>query len=234
MKKYLTFRKFDNPDEANAVLELLSSNNIPGRIEEERALLDTNLIGQQFDLPYCLKISPDNFTAAEELLRNSTDLSVAEPDKDYYLLTFSDEELMEVIDKKDEWGNYDYALALKLLRERGITLTAEDIERAHAQRVQALAKPDNGSSLWTVAGYFIAAIGGLLGLFIGIFLMTAKKTLPDGSRVHAYSGNARMHGRFITGVAVVAMVCWVFYAVYFQRLPPGVGSIFGALAMLKL
>ncbi len=38
-------------------------------------------------------------------------------DPDYYLLSFSDRELLDVVNQPDKWGHFDRALAKKLLLE---------------------------------------------------------------------------------------------------------------------
>lgn len=223
MHQYLTFRKFATQEEACAVQELLVENDIPCVLEADPVLLDSNLIGQNFDLPYRLKIPSNCFRAAEALLWQPINLQ--ETESDYYLLSFSDEELMEVIEKRDEWGSYDYALALQLLEQRGITLTTGDLERIDQQRLKVLATPDKGSNIWTAIGYLSALIGGMLGLFIGIFLFTAKKTLPDGTRVYAFSPQTRQHGKYIMTLGFIAIPSWICYVVCFGGTVPWLGSL---------
>lgn len=229
MSEFLFFRSYESLEEAIAVQNILNKNNIPNVMSEERALLDSNMIGQQFDLPYRVKILSEHFIIAEDILRQSLDINAVEVEADYYLLGFSNEELIEIIEKKDEWGTYDYALALKLLEERGITFTPADLELFHKKRMAALSVPEDGVNIWTVIGYCSAAIGGLLGTFIGFVMMRARKTLPDGSRVYIYNNNSRRHGKYIAILGVVAMVLWTAYSVMFDKMPPSLGSIFGIL-----
>lgn len=213
MKHYLTFRKYDNRDEAQAVLDLLATHRIPGIISEEHQMLDRNLIGQQFELPYVVKIAPDQFTAAEDALLQAVDVNAITPEADYYLLSFSDEELLDLVKKKDEWGNYDYALALQLLKERGIDISVQDVRMLQQERVQTLGKQHHDSLVWMIVGYLSAFAGGMLGLFIGLFMANFKKTLPDGSRMHAFSPQSRRHGVLMSIIAVVAFVGWIWYGV---------------------
>jgi len=230
MYEYLTFRKFATQDEACAVQELLVENDIPCVLEADPVLLPPTFIGQNFDLPYRLKIPSNCFRAADALLWQPVSVHTHETESDYYLLSFSDEELMEVIEKRDEWGTYDYALALQLLQARGMSLTTSDLERINQERFTTLATPDNGSTIWTVIGYLSALLGGMLGLFIGIFLFTAKKTLPDGSRMYAYSQHTRQHGKYIMLLGFISIPSWICYAVYFNGIPPGLGTIFGLMS----
>jgi len=61
--------------------------------------------------------------------------------------------------------------------------------------------------VWIIVGYFLAVIGGLLGIIIGYLLMSSKKTLPNGVRVYSYNDNDRKHGKviFIIGIIVIVI-----------------------------
>jgi hypothetical protein len=232
MSDFLFFRSYENIDEATAVLNILNRNNIPNVLSEERALLDSNIIGQQFDLPYRVKLPAEHFDHAEDALRQSLDINAVEIEDDYYLLTFSNEELTEIVRKKDEWGDYDYALALKLLEERGVTFTTADFESFRRKRIEYLSVPENGVNIWTLVGYLSSAIGGALGLFIGFVLIRAKRTLPDGSRVYVYNNNTRTHGIFIAILGIASIILWTVYASQAGIAPPGLSNIFSMLMML--
>jgi len=215
MSKFLTFRKLESLEEARAIQQLLTSHNIANELEEERALLGAPLIGQQFEFPYRVKIPADAFNMAEKLVRESVDLNLHSIEKDYYLFSFSNEELMEVLEKKDEWGNYDYALAQHILGERGIKITQADLQELDKQRIQSLAEPQNGDSIWTLIGYLSAFLGGLMGLFIGILMLRTKKTLPDGSQVYTFGSIARKHGKYILVTGILAISFWIVSVVFF-------------------
>jgi len=214
MPEFLIFRRLESKHEATAIQKILTKKNVPSVLSEERSLLDTNIIGQQFDPPFCVKIPAEHFPEAENAIRQAIDISTIEVEDDYYLLAFSNAELIEVVEKRDEWGNYDYALALQLLEERGNKLSDDDIERLNSKRVATLAIPENGLDMWAVIGYLSAALGGVGGILIGYFLMTLKKTLPDGTRVHTYSSQTQQHGLYIMLIGVISTALWnIFYFV---------------------
>ncbi len=233
MSQYLTFRKLESQEEAQAIQQLLNTHNIPSKLEINSALLDANLLGQQFDPAYWIKIPADAFRTAETLVRESIDIKLHEVEENYYLLSFSNEELMEVIEKKDEWGNYDYALALHLLKTKGIELTDTDLVRIDQQRIKALAKPDNGNNLWIFVGYLSAAFLGALGLFIGFFMLRTKKTLPDGSRVYAFSDRARSHGKYILLTGCATVLLWLLPSLLLGLALPVYALLFGVLSLAQ-
>ncbi len=130
-------------------------------------------------------------------------------DKDYYLFEFTDEELMEIVSKPDEWGHFDYQLAQKFLRESGKEIKPEVAALLKAQRLNELAKSETVHKYWIYLGYVSALLGGLIGIFIGWTLAYYKKTLPDGQRVFAYREDVRNHGARILLIASISLVAWV-------------------------
>ena len=100
---------------------------------------------------------------------------------DYYLLAFTDAELLEILSKPDEWGHFDYVLAKKLLVDRGYNITDALTQELKAQRLNGLAQYED--PIMAGRGSPIG-LGGLISSYI---VATHKKTLPDGRQVHAYS-----------------------------------------------
>jgi hypothetical protein len=66
-----------------------------------------------------LMLRPEDFTRARTVLEQYYDTLVENTDPDYYLLQFTDVELLELVSKPEEWGIFDHALARKMLKERG-------------------------------------------------------------------------------------------------------------------
>lgn len=216
MSEFLIFRRLESKQEAAAIQKILTRKNIPNVFAEERPLLDTNIIGQRFEPPFYVKVPEEHFPAAEEALIQAIDISDIEVEEDYYLLSFSIAELKEVIEKKDEWGNYDYALALQLLEKRGHKLSKEDIRHLQSKRVATLAVPEVGADTLIIAGYFSVIMGGALGVLTGYFLMTQKKILPDGSKVYSYDSRSRQHGRYIMITGVISCTLWNIFYIFFD------------------
>ena len=234
MSKFLTFRKLESLEEAQAMQQLLTSHNIANELEEERALLDSPIIGQQFEFPYRVKIPADAFNMAETLIRESIDLNLHGIEKDYYLFSFSNEELMDVLKKKDEWGNYDYALARHLLSERGIEITQADLQEFDKQRIKALAEPEGADNLWTLIGYLSVVLGGLMALFFGILMLKTKKTLPDGSQVYTFGELARKHGKYILITGIAAVSFWIVSVVFFGMTVSKLLLLLGVLSFVNV
>jgi hypothetical protein len=206
---YLTFQKFNDPALAEAIAEQLHAGGIDSRVENENALLDATLIGNDLGSTIHLKISPDDFAKANTVLENYYRQQIEATEPDYYLLSFTDEELMDIVRKPDEWGHFDHALAKKLLLDRGHKVTAAELEQFHQQRLTELKKPDISHPILIFLGYLTAIAGGLFGFVLGAVLVTSKKILPDGQRVFMYPLSERRHGRRILIISVISIILWV-------------------------
>ena len=209
MKKddFSIFRKFTNPDHAYDIRELLTANGIETVIGDNASSLDNSFGGNHAQDEIEIRIDAADFEKAEALLAENARQSLNDVPKDYYLFEFTDDELYEVLVKQDEWNEFDYLLAQKILEDRGKPADDDLLTRLRKERLESLAKPDKDQKGWIIAGYIFAVLGGFLGLIVGYFLWTSKKTLPNGARVPTYSENNRKHGKhiFITSLIFVPL-----------------------------
>ena len=207
------FQKFNSESQAIDFGSLLNENKIEFLIENISINFDPILSNNEFGKEYCVKIKKDDFEKANEILREKAKTEINEVRDDYYLLSFSDEELIDVIEKSDEWNKFDVELAQKLLKERGNEITNEQINELKKQRIVELSKPEKGQNIYIIIGYVCAILGGLLGIFIGWHLLTYKKTLPNGNRIYAYSKNDRKQGNRILILGAVFILFWILYGI---------------------
>jgi len=212
-EEFVTFEKFNNESLAVDFGSLLNKNKVDFLIENISINFDPILSNNEFGKEYCVKIKKDDFEKANDILREKAKKEINEIQDDYYLLSFSNEELIDVIEKIDEWNKFDVELALKLLNERGNEITTEQINELRKQRIIELSKPEEGQNIYIIIGYISALLGGLLGVFIGWHLLTYKKTLPNGNRIYAYSEKDRKHGNRILILGAVFIVVWILYRI---------------------
>ena len=212
-EEFLMFQKFNSESQAIDFGSLLNENKIEFLIENISINFDPILSNNEFGKEYCVKIKKDDFEKANEILREKAKTEINEVRDDYYLLSFSDEELIDVIEKSDEWNKFDVELAQKLLKERGNEITNEQINELKKQRIVELSKPEKGQYIYIIIGYVCAILGGLLGIFIGWHLLTYKKTLPNGNRIYAYSKNDRKQGNRILILGAVFILFWILYGI---------------------
>jgi len=223
--EFITYQKFNDPALADELAEHLDRHNIDYQIEEESLTFNiTFLPNDALQKEYAVKIKSKDFETVNRLLKDDEIKNIEDVDKSYYLFTFTDDELMEVITKADEWSAFDVVLARKLLGERGRDISEATILAINQNRITELKNPEPTQRLWVIIGYVIALSGLILpffvfiiGLFIGGHLAWHKKTLPDGERVMAYNENDRKHGKRIFYLSIITFALQVIYGiVYFE------------------
>jgi len=206
---YQTFQKFNDPQLAQTIAGQLSELGIPSGIVDENPNFNPSFVTNVVEPTIHLKLRSGDFDRAHEALEKYYRQHVHDVDPDYYLLSFSNEELKDIIAKPDEWGHFDYALAKQLLAERGQAITHDEAEDIRQQRIRELSRPERTHMGWIILGYFCAILGGLFGLIIGYTFAYTKKTLPDGRTVPVYPHWARNHGRRIFFLSIAATLVWV-------------------------
>lgn len=207
--KFETFLSFNNEDLALAAAEKLKESNINFVVEKSRQLLDSSIVGNILDLNIHIRLRPTDFLKAHKALEDYYKTQLDNVDSDYYLLSFSDFELKEILAKPDEWGYFDYQLAQKLLKERGHQVDDEMLDKLKEDRNRLLAQPDKASRILIFFGYCFIPFGLLVAFFIGRHLFYSKRTLPSGDTVFSYREKDRRHGNrimVITGILMMISV----------------------------
>ena len=213
---FITYKKFNNKSSADKFGNLLEKEKINYTIENNSISFDVSFSNNSnFGSEFCVKINKSDFEKVDEILLKKSEEDIERIPRDYYLLSFSDEELIDVIAKSDEWSTFDVALSKKLLKEKGKEVTPADIAAIKNKRLQELAKPEKSQKTYIIAGYVFALLGGWLSLFIGWHLLSYKKTLPNGDKVYAYSENDRRQGNRIFYLGILFSALWTAY--YFLK-----------------
>ena len=202
-ENYSIFRKFSTLEQATELKNLLNEKGIESILADNIPPLDVTFSGSTLNNQFEIRIKQSDFKKAEEILEENAEELIDQIDKDYYLFEFTDEELYEVLLKSDEWNAFDYTLAQKILKQRGKSVDKDLLNTLKNQRLKDLAKPEGNQKPWIIGGYVFSILGGFLGLIIGYFLWTSKKTLPNGQRVYSYSENDRKHGKYIFYIGLI-------------------------------
>ena len=164
-EKFITFEKFSHKNSANELIKLIEEKNIEYFLESNSLSFDSTFANNDFGTEYCLKIKKEDFNKVNEILLEKSEKEINEIEKDYYLFTLSDDELIEVISKSDEWNAFDVSLAKKLLKEKGVDISNKRIEKIKEQRILELAKPEKNHLGFLIFGYISALFGGLWAFF---------------------------------------------------------------------
>lgn len=208
-EEFITFERFNDQNSAKEVGDLFAEQNIEFVLVDNSLSFDPTFANNGFGKEYCIKLKKSDFEKANKILADKSENQINEIDEDHYLLSFTDDELIEVITKSDEWNKFDISLAKKLLKVKGKEITPEKIEEIKGQRIIKLSQPEEGQKGYIILGYITAFLGGLLGIFIGWHLLTYKKTLPNGNRIYAYSDNDRKQGNRILTIGYIFLAFWL-------------------------
>lgn len=215
----ITYRKFNDLALTEPLIDILQKHDIEYELIDSPILYSASLaFNEELSKEYDVKIKPKDFVRVNELILEDEVQHVDDVDSDYYLFAFSDNELMDVLKNYDEWSAFDCVLARKLLGERGVTIDDTELKKIEEQRFDALKQPETSQRLWVVIGYMAAFLGGVLGIFIGWYLSTGKKTLSNGERVYVYIDTDRKHGNRIFFLSVVIFVIALGFRFY-QAVP---------------
>ncbi|TFF40108.1 hypothetical protein [Mucilaginibacter psychrotolerans] len=208
--EFATFQTFNDPTLADALVEVLEKHEINYHLQQVTTSANPLMaLNNELDKEYIIKISPEDFTRANQILAEEQSVDLDAVESDHYLFAFSNDELLDLLAKREEWSAYDYQLAQKILSDRGVELSAEKLSQMEQERISELKQPEPPQTTWIILGYICAVLGGLFGLLIGWHLMGHKRTLPNGETVYAYTNKDREHGRVIFYLAIVGFIAAV-------------------------
>lgn len=209
--EFVTFQTFSDRNSAMELIYLLEENQIPFVLDEFFPFHNPLFSSEKEAIKeFHVQLQKESFPKVQQLLLNINREELESVASDYYLFAFSDQELLDIIEKSYEWSAFDYLLALKLLQERGVKIDIDQIVKIKEEKLEELAKPEKDQDFLIYRGYIFAFLGGLLGVFFGIHLMTSKKTLPNGDRVYSHSESNRNHGMLITIIGIIIFVIFFF------------------------
>lgn len=204
-----TYRKFIYKDDALELIKILEVNHIDYELADNSSRLDSSFGADVNNQEFELKIQKEDFNKVEELEEKLVENDVQNVERDYYLFEYSDEELIEIILKKEEWSKFDYLLAQKILKERGKEISPEVLTVISKQRLEELSKEAEVPKLWFYLGYFFAFIGGFLGIIIGYTIMSYKRNLSNGESAYVYKEEDRKQGRNILICSIIGVIFWI-------------------------
>lgn len=217
--EFAFYREFHALEQAQYYIPLLEENDILYKLETPSELLiDKAIVGEKLMPQVILKILPRDFSRVNRLIEDRIE---KEPiPTEHYLLAFTDLELFDILEQPDEWTIEDRALTRKILRQRGLEVSPEQIQRMKEKRYRALRQGKKESPLWLII-YLVCILAGLFffsplfllaGLGMGYFYWQNKDTDPEGQRYYTFEAATRRWGKyiFIGGLVVSAL-----YAAYF-------------------
>jgi hypothetical protein len=214
-EELLGFREFLNEEDASELLSRLNEAGIFYKLDKTPAILDNTFIGNSSSPAITIQLRAGDFSKANEALAEYYKNQVDFVDKGYYLFSFTDDELKEILSKPDEWGVFNFQLARKILSERGKAIDDGKLGLLQQDRKTKLAQAETADISFYLAGYLFIVYGILstvyislnvipylfwlpfLSFIIGRYIAVSKKTLPDGERVYVYRKKDRRQGAIL-------------------------------------
>ena len=209
MNTLITFKSFNDKTIANEIAELLIDKGIECNVEDNSHYHNQTLAGATFENLINLKISPENFNTAREVLHNYYKDAVESTQSNYYLFEFTNEELLEIISKPDEWGEFDYLMSQKILNERGIEISEAVLDSMFKERSKEISQKEGINKAIIIEGYLYAFLGGIGAIIWGYSLVNSKKTLLNGEQTYTYGAAERKHGQRIFSLGCISLIIWV-------------------------
>lgn len=176
--KYEEYKVFENEAYAWECIYILEKQGIPYIVEKTTQVFDPAFAGNTNNDCVVLKLAPEDFLKADSAMVEGVVIEMDTIDRAYYLFKFSNDKLFEVIGNKDEWSEFDFVLAQKILNERGKNISPELITSLQNQRLEELSQTEPFPQGWIKLGYLMAFMGGFGGIIVGIHLYSSSKILP--------------------------------------------------------
>jgi hypothetical protein len=207
--EFVTFKKFHGEETARDLIKKLRELQIEFEVEDSNSFIDPSFANSSLNKDISIKLKPRDFYVAEKELENYYRFLTEQVNNNYYLFQFSNEELQEILQKPGEWGDFDYQLARKILKDRSNALNDDGVAALKTTTLSELAIPKSYKKGWLYFGYFFAVMGGLLGIIIGWHLYYSKRTLPNGRMVFTYRETDRQHGKQILILSGIFLPLWI-------------------------
>ncbi len=206
---FVNFQKFYDRAVAADMVDQLKRRAIPAALDEPGSYFDPSFAHNPLHQGIWVQVKAADFPKASATLEAYYASRLDHVNSDYYLFQLSDEELVDIVHSPDQWGFLDYPLAVRILQDRGIEWSRDEMVQVRSARIQTLAAPENTGIGWIIFSYALALGCWPAGLIAGSIMNRQYKTLPDGGRVPAYSPKDRRHGRWIIGLSLVGFLWWM-------------------------
>ncbi len=218
---FAVFRKLNKKEDLEDILEILKENDISYRARENKAMLDSVIIGQALNENFWIEIFDYEFKRANQILEAAASSNYSQEDiSQHYLNELDDDELMEVLTKPDEWNQDATVMAKLILENRGKSVNERQIKQTIDDRLVEMKQPKSASLfarlgfivLALVCGYFshrilvMAGVGSMVCVLTGFYYATFKETAPDGERYLAFDSSTRQYGWILIGIAILAFL----------------------------
>ena len=114
--KFEVYRSGHSFSEFEDLTKLLKDNNLSYRVEEPKEIGDQIQVGNFTGFSHFLLIKSEDKNIVDELIQENLSYSFEDIPGDFYMMDYSNEELMEVIVFEEEWSQEDVRIS-KLIHD---------------------------------------------------------------------------------------------------------------------
>lgn len=215
------YRDFFNGEQADAFAELLKDNKIDYKLEKSQTLLDASITGHGL-VPFAvLKLRASDFSRVNQILaenaRNDHHFIA-----NHYFHEYKASELLDVVQKPDEWTPEDVAVARQLLENQGVSIPIEQVENFKQKRIESLKAGKSASQAWLIIYMLFVVVGAVLlspffligGVGMGLYYWKDNTVDTDGSKYFTFDEPSRKSGQVIFYLGWVLLVASIFFWAY--------------------
>lgn len=218
------YRDFFNGEQADSFAELLHKHNIPYKLEKSQTLLEGTITGYGLVPHSVLKLRATDFSVVNQLLEENArnDLHFI---SNHYFHDFKAAELLEVVQKPDEWTPEDVAVAHHLLENQGVLIPKQQIADFRQQRLETLMEGRKASSAWISIYLLFVVVGGFTispfflvgGLGMGWYFWKDTTLDTYGNKYFTFDEPSRNAGQLIFVLGWVALVLAILFVIWLPR-----------------
>lgn len=209
--EFVKFQHFFIEDELLNLTDFLKEKEIEFQIDDNTPGFDVDFSFHPMKKDFIVKLRKADFPKVKSLLAERAKNMLDEVSADHYLFKFSQEELIDVVRKSDEWSVFDVQLAKKILHDKGVDFKEEEEKVMKEERLHELAEPKHFGGLWLILIYICSLFLGIFTVFLGWFIITYKKTLPNGDRIYFFDESTRKNGWGITIVSMLSLIAFFYF-----------------------
>jgi hypothetical protein len=221
-KKYILFRVFRNEEDMKFFTDVFDDCGIDYTIENPRAdssdvlssAYGVQVAEDAMQYKFMLMVAEDDFERSQSELRShiADYFGNAGSEENTLLNEFSDDELLDVIKKPDEWAVEDIVMAQTLLDKRGKHVSDEVVDAYRQKRLEEVRQPKFGGYGTIIIGYIFAFLGGIIGIFLAASLL-GKKQLFNGEKVVMYDHKTRVNAIIYLIISIVVVTAGTTYLI---------------------
>ena len=215
MNDFKTFMSLTEEAIASEIISILKKNNIQFKVEDTRKNFDASFSLSEVNKPILIFLNPMDFEKANKFIDHEMIINEDKINKNHFLYSFSNEELLNVVKNPNEWHPFDLKLAKKILNKKNISVNEEEILINQKKKELENNQPEKSDLMTILLGYVFSLLGGLFGIGIAIFLITNKKTLTTGKKIHTYTKSDRDHGYKMLILSIIMLI--FYFTVYLNK-----------------